>query len=292
MTVTSNAPAAASGTFDIAGKRRVHRLGFGAMQLTGPGIWGPPADRETARRVARRAVELGVDFIDTADSYGPTVSEEIVAEALHPYPDGLTIATKAGLVRTGPDKWRPLGRPEYLRQQCELSLRRLRVERIDLFQLHRIDRAVPAEDQFGTLAELLSEGKIAHVGLSKVSVEQVQAANRIVEVATVQNCYNLATGHSEPVLDYCTEARIGFIPFFPLAAGDLVKPGGPVSSVASRLSLTAAQVALAWLLARSPAMLPIPGTSSVEHVEENCAAGAVTLDDEAYRALEAAHPKS
>jgi pyridoxine 4-dehydrogenase len=269
-------PVHASGTFDLAG-RTVHRLGFGAMRLTGRGIWGEPADRQECLRVLRRAVDLGVDFIDTADSYGPEVSETLIAEALHPYPEGLVIATKAGLVRHGPDQWAPVGRPEYLRQQCEMSLRRLRVERIDLWQLHRIDPKVPADEQFGLLAALLDEGKVRAVGLSEVSVADLEAARRAVPVLTVQNLYNLTNRQSEDVLEHAEREGIGFIPWFPIASGDLAKEGGPVDRIAARHGATPAQVALAWLLARSPAMLPIPGTSTVAHVEENCAAATVTL---------------
>ena len=269
-------PVAESGTFKLGDSIQVNRLGYGAMQLTGEGVWGPPKDHDESIRVLRRAVELGVDLIDTADSYGPFVSEELVREALHPY-DGITIATKAGLLRTGPGEWHPCGRPEYLRQQCEMSLRRLGVDRIDLFQLHRIDPAVPAGEQFGVLAELQSEGKINLVGLSEVTVDEIAHAGRTVEVATVQNRYNLTDRESDEVLRYCTERGIGFIPWFPIASGELAKPGGPVHEAASALGATAAQVALAWLLQRSSVMLPIPGTSSVEHLEENCAAAGLRL---------------
>lgn len=281
------APVTASGTFDL-GRHHLYRLGFGAMRLTGRGVWGEPRDRSEAIAVLRRAVELGVNLIDTADSYGPQVSEDLIREALWPYPDQLVIATKAGLVRTGPDQWHPVGRPEYLRQQCELSLRRLGLERIELFQLHRIDPAVPAEEQFGLLAELVAEGKVAHVGLSEVSVEQVVAARAVVPIATVQNLYNLTARGSEAVLDYCEAEGIGFVPWFPIASGSLARPGGPVDAVATATGATPAQVALAWLLARSPVMLPIPGTSSVSHVEENCAAATVALDAAQYAALDAA----
>jgi pyridoxine 4-dehydrogenase len=272
-------PATRSGTFAIGGDLRVHRLGFGAMQLTGPGVWGEPADRAQAIAVLRRAVELGINLIDTADSYGPYVSEELIREALHPYPKGLVIATKAGLARTGPGRWIPLGRPEYLRQECEMSLRRLGVERIDLFQLHRIDPKVPADDQFGVLGDLRKEGKIRHVGLSEVNVAEIEAARRIVTVATVQNQYNLAYRNSEDVLDHCTRKNIGFIPWFPLATGDLAKPHGALIKIAKRFGATPAQVALAWLLKKSPAILPIPGTSKVKHLEENAAAALLNLDD-------------
>jgi aryl-alcohol dehydrogenase-like predicted oxidoreductase len=266
----------AAETFAIGG-RRVSRLGFGAMRLTGPGIWGPPVDPDGCVAVLRRAVELGVQLIDTADSYGPHVSEELIARALHPYPDDLLIATKAGLVRTGPGGWHLVGRPEYLRQECELSLRRLRLERIDLFQLHRIDPSVPAEDQFGVLAALRAEGKIGEVGLSEVTVAQLEAARGIVPIATVQNRYNLVDRASEELLDHCATEGIGFMPWFPIASGDLAAQGGRLAAVASAAGATPAQVALAWLLARSPVMLPIPGTASIEHLEENCAAAGVEL---------------
>ncbi len=268
-----------SGTFEIAGKP-VHRLGFGAMRLTGPGIWGEPADRVEAVAVVRRAVELGVDFLDTADSYGPGISEEIIAEALHPYPDAVLVATKAGLTRTGPDQWTPVGRPAYLRQQAELSLRRLKLDRIELFQLHRIDPDVPLADQVGELKALQDEGKIGAIGLSEVTVDEIKAAREIADIATVQNLYNLTTRQSEAVLEYATAEGIGFIPWFPIAAGDLAKPGGPLDSIAHATGATPSQVALAWLLAKSPVVLPIPGTSKVSHLEENVGAAAVTLTPE------------
>jgi aryl-alcohol dehydrogenase-like predicted oxidoreductase len=271
--------AAKSGPFAIGGDLPVHRLGFGAMQLTGPGVWGEPDNRAEAIAVLRGAIELGINLIDTADSYGPYVSEELIREALHPYPNGLVIATKAGLARTGPSRWIPLGRPEYLRQECEMSLRRLGVERIDLFQLHRIDPKVPADDQFGVLRDLQKEGKIRYVGLSEVNVAEIEAARRIVPIATVQNQYNLAYRNSEDVLDYCTRKNIGFIPWFPLATGDLAKPHGTLIKIAKVLGATPAQVALAWLLKKSPVMLPIPGTSKVKHLEENAAAVLMNLDD-------------
>jgi pyridoxine 4-dehydrogenase len=272
-------PAERSGTFSIGGNLPVHRLGYGAMQLTGPGVWGQPADRAQAIAVLRRAVELGINLIDTANSYGPYVSEELIREALHPYQKGVVIATKAGLARTGPSRWIPLGRPEYLRQECEMSLRRLGVERIDLFQLHRIDPKVPADDQFAVLRDLQKEGKIRHVGLSEVNVAEIEAARRIVTVATVQNQYNLAYRNYEDVLDYCTRENIGFIPWFPLATGDLAKPHGALTRIARQLSAQPAQVALAWLLKKAPVMLPIPGTSKVKHLEENAAAALLDLDD-------------
>jgi aryl-alcohol dehydrogenase-like predicted oxidoreductase len=279
-------PATRSGTFAIGGDLRVQRLGFGTMRLTGLGVWGEPADRPEAIAVLRRAVELGIDLFDTADSYGPYVSEELIREALHPYPEGVVIATKAGLVRTGPDAWTPLGRPEYLRQECEMSLRRLRVERIDLFQLHRIDPTVPAADQFGLLADLREEGKVRHVGLSEVSVAEIEAARRIVPVATVQNRYNLEDTHSEDVLDYCTREGIGFIPWYPLATGNVTRPKGPVARAAQRLGASPSQLALAWLLRKSPVMLPIPGTSRVKHLEENTDAALVALDAPLMKELE------
>jgi pyridoxine 4-dehydrogenase len=260
-----------SGTFEIAG-RRVHRLGFGAMRLTGPGIWGPPADRTECVRVVRRAVELGVDLIDTANSYGPYVSEEIIREALHPYPEQVLIATKAGLVRSGPDEWQPVARPEYLRQEAEMSLRRLGLDRIDLFQLHRIDAKVPLADQIGVLTELQDEGKIGAIGLSEVSTDDIDAVRKLAEVTTVQNLFNLSNRKSEDVVDYCTREGIGFIPWFPIAAGKLAEPGGPVDEIAKRHEATPAQVALAWLLGRAQVILPIPGTSSVGHLEENVGA--------------------
>ena len=271
-------------TFKL-GDTVVQRLGYGAMQLTGKGIWGPPRDHAEAIRVLRRAVALGVDFIDTADSYGPYVSEELIAEALHPYPAGLVIATKAGLVRTGPGEWHPLGRPEYLRQECEMSLRRLRLERIDLFQLHRIDPQVPAGEQFGLLRDLQKEGKVRHVGLSEVSVAEIEAARKVVPIVSVQNLYNLANRRAEPVLEHCDRQGIGFIPWFPIASGKLLDPDGPVARVAKEAGATASQVSLAWLLRRSKVMLPIPGTSSVAHLEENCGAGKVELSDAQYEAL-------
>ena len=279
-------PAARSGRFSIGGDLPVHRLGFGAMRLTGKGIWGPPEDHDEAIRVLRRAVELGIDFIDTADSYGPEVSERLIAEALYPYPAGLVIATKAGLRRPGPNQWQEDGRPEYLRAQVEGSLQRLRLERIDLLQLHRIDPKVPLEDQLGALSRLQQEGKIRHIGLSEVTVAQIEASRRLVEVVTVQNLYNLANRKSEDVLDYAETEGIGFIPWFPLATGDLAAPGGPLARAAQRLHAKPSQVALAWLLQRSPVMLPIPGTSRVKHLEENVAAALLRLDEETLRELE------
>jgi len=279
---------AASGNFDIRDLGTVHRLGFGAMRITGPGIWGEPDDREVARSVVRRAVELGVDFIDTADSYGPAVSEEIIAEALYPYPAGLKIATKAGLARTGPQRWVALGRAEYLRQQAELSLRRLKVDVLDLFQLHRIDPKVDRAEQFGVLKDLQDEGKVKALGLSQVSVDEIKAAQQVFTVASVQNRYNLTDRSSQDVLDYCEDEGIGFIPWAPVSAGELARPGGPVDVAAKELDATPAQVALAWVLQRSPVMIPIPGTGSVGHLEENLAAASLTLPAETVAALDAA----
>jgi aryl-alcohol dehydrogenase-like predicted oxidoreductase len=274
-----------SGTIDVKDLGTVYRLGFGAMRVTGPGIWGEPRDRDEARAVLRRAVELGVNFIDTADSYGPDVSEEIIAEALHPYPDGLKIGTKAGFTRPGPHRWVMDGRPERLRERAEGSLRKLRVERLDLLQLHRIDPKVPAAEQFEVLADLQREGKVGALGLSEVSVAEIEAAQEYFTVATVQNRYNLTDTKSADVLDYCAEHGIGFLPWAPLSAGRLADPGGPVAEVAERMGATPSQVALAWLLKRSPVMMPIPGTGSVAHLEENMAAAALELDDTAYTEL-------
>ena len=276
-----------SGTFSLGGDLPVTRLGFGAMRITGKGIWGPPADRDESLRVLRRAVELGVDFIDTADSYGPFVSEDLIREALHPY-DGVLVATKGGLLRTGPNVWPVCGKPDYLRQCVEMSLRRLGVERIDLWQLHRIDPEVPVEDSLGAIKEMQDAGKIRHVGLSEVSVAEIEQARKVVDVVSVQNLYNLGNRQSEEVLAYCEKEGIAFIPWFPVAAGELAKPGGILDELARDHDATHAQLALAWLLRRSPVMLPIPGTSSVAHLEENCAAAGVELTDEEYDALTAA----
>jgi pyridoxine 4-dehydrogenase len=266
-----------AGRIEIGRERSVNRLGFGAMRITGDGIWGPPDDPEEAKRLLRRVVELGIDLIDTADSYGPEVSENLIAEALHPYPDGLVIATKGGLKRTGPGQWPRDARPERLKECCEASLRRLKLDRIDLYQLHAPDPKVPYEDSVGALKELQDDGKIRHVGVSNVSVEQLEQARGIVEVVTVQNRFNLEDRDSEDVLAACEEAGIGFIPWFPLATGRLAEPGGPLDRVARERDATPGQIALAWLLARSPVMLPIPGTSSVEHLEENLAAADIEL---------------
>lgn len=271
--------AANAGTFPIGNDLTVNRLGFGGMRITGEGVWGEPKDRAEAIRVLRRALELGVNFIDTADSYGPSVSEEIIAEALHPYPSGLVIATKAGFDRPGPNKWVENGRPEHLRNAVEGSLRRLRLERIDLLQLHRIDPKVPAEDQLGTLKQLQRAGKIRHVGLSEVSVEQIENARKLMPIVTVQNRYSLSDRASEDALNYCERENIGFIPWFPLAAGKLSRPNGVVGEMAAAHKVTPSQIALAWLLWRSPVMLPIPGTSKVSHLEENVAAASLRFEE-------------
>ncbi|MFI7207010.1 aldo/keto reductase [Micromonospora aurantiaca (nom. illeg.)] len=282
---TSTQPAKASGSYRIGGDLPVDRLGYGAMQLTGPGVWGDPKDPAEAVRVLRRAYELGVTFIDTADSYGPFVSELLIREALHPYADDLVIATKAGLTRSGPDDWRPVGRPEYLRQQCELSLRHLGLDCIPLYQLHRIDAKVPLADQLGELALLRQEGKIRHIGLSQVSVEEIEAARAIAPIVSVQNLYNLADRSAEDVLEHCERHDLAFIPWFPIATGNLARPGGPLDAISTAHGATPAQLALAWLLRRSPVMLPIPGTSSVAHLEENVAAAEVELTDDEFEAL-------
>jgi pyridoxine 4-dehydrogenase len=279
-----------AGEFLIGNDLRVTRLGFGAMRITGNGIWGEPADRAEAIRVLRRAVELGINFIDTADSYGPGVSEEIIAEALQPYPARLVIATKGGYERPGPNRWVENGTPQHLRSACEGSLRRLRLERIDLYQLHRIDPKVPAEDQLGTLKDLQAEGKIKHIGLSEVSVRQIQHTQTIVPIVSVQNRYSVADRGSEDVLRYCEKEKIGFIPWFPLAAGQLSGADSPIRRAAGRLKATPSQVALAWLLSRSPVILPIPGTSNVEHLEENVAAAGLKIgENEMQELARAAH---
>lgn len=283
MTVTAET-IERSGHFTIGGDMPVVRLGFGAMRVTGSGVWGEPDDRAECLRTLRKLPELGINFIDTADSYGPEVSERLLREALHPY-RGMTIATKAGLVRTGPGIWIPLGRPEYLRQQVILSIRRLGVERLDLWQLHRIDPKVPQDEQFEAIKSIQAEGLIRHVGLSQVSVKEIQAAQKYFQVATVQNLYNLADRSSEDVLDFCEKNGIGFIPWFPLAAGDLAKPGSRLESIAKKHNAAPSQIALAWLLRRSPNMLPIPGTSKVRHLEENVAAAGISLSDDDFKAL-------
>jgi pyridoxine 4-dehydrogenase len=281
----AEAPAAGAGSITLGGDLSVRRLGFGAMRITGKGIWGDPPDPDAAKAVLRRAVELGVNLIDTADSYGPEVSERLIGEALAPYPDGLVVATKGGLRRSGPGRWHADGRPRHLRAACEGSLERLRVERIDLYQLHTVDRRVPFEDSVGALAELKAEGKIRHVGLSNVTVDQLQRARAIVDVVSVQNRYNLADRSSQDVLDACQRDGLGFVPWHPLATGSLTRAGGRAGRVAASLGVTASQVALAWLLAASPVMLPIPGTGSVGHLEENVAAAAVRLPEAALAEL-------
>ena len=286
--MTENTRSTVPGTIDLKDLGTVHRLGFGAMRIVGEGVWGEPADRANAVRVVRRAVELGVDFIDTADAYGPDVSERIIAEALHPYAAGVRVATKVGFARTGPGRWIPLGRPEYLRQQTELSLRKLEVEALDLLQLHRIDPTVPADEQFATLRELQDEGKVKALGLSEVTVEQLRAAQQHFTVSTVQNRFNLTDRKSQDVLDHATRHGIGFLPWAPISAGELARPGGPVDGAAQRLGATTSQVALAWLLRHSPVILPIPGTASLEHLEENMGAAGIELDDATYEELTAA----
>jgi aryl-alcohol dehydrogenase-like predicted oxidoreductase len=276
---------AASGEFTIGGDLTVRRLGYGTMQLPGPGIWGESRDPDEAVRVLRRAVELGVNFIDTADAYGPFIADLLLKKALHPYPDDLVIATKAGLARTGPDGWVPIGRPEYLRQEVELNLRNLGLERIDLLQLHRIDPKVPVAEQVGELAKLQSEGKIRHIGLSEVSIDDVVEAGKTATIVSVQNLFNLAQRDAEPLLEYAETNGLGFIPWFPLATGELAKPGGPLDEIALEHDSTPSQLALAWLLRRSPAMLPIPGTSSVAHLEDNVAAARIRLSDKEFAAL-------
>ena len=285
---TQAQPAKASGEFSIGGKLPVTRLGYGTMQLTGPGVWGDPKDPDEAVRVLRRAVDLGVNFLDTADAYGPVVAEPLIRKALHPYPADLVIATKVGHTRQGPGLWTPVGRPEYLRQQTEMALRLLGLEQIPLMQLHRIDPKVPLEDQVGELAKLQEEGKIRFIGLSEVTVDQLRAAAEVAPIATVQNLYNLANRSAEELLDYSAANGIGFIPWFPLATGELAKPGGPLAELAAKRGATPSQLALAWLLHRSPVMLPIPGTSSVAHLEDNVAAAGIALSEGEYAALEAA----
>ena len=290
---TQSFPAQRAGTFDLGGDLTVNRLGFGTMQLPGPGVWGPPRDHDEAIRVLRRAIELGVNFVDTADSYGPYVAEELICEALHPYPEGLVIATKAGLTRfgpitrSGPSEWPPVGRPEYLRQEAEMSLRRMKLDRIDLFQLHRIDPKVPLEEQIGELKRLQEEGKVHHIGLSGVSVDQLRAAQALATIVSVQNQFNLADRSAEPVLDYSTGHGIAFIPYRPLATGSLASEGSPLAELARKHDATPAQLALAWLLKRSRVMLPIPGTSSVAHLEDNMLGANIELTDKEFAELSA-----
>lgn len=285
----SQTPNAAGGTFRLGGEAPVRRLGFGAMRITGKGIWGPPDDPDECIRVLRRAVELGVDFIDTADSYGPDVSEQLIREALHPY-DGVTIGTKAGFLRSGPSMWTENGDPKRLRQAAEGSLRRLGVETIDLYQLHRIDENFPLEDQVGVFKNLQDEGKVRHIGLSEVGIEQIEASRKVADIVSVQNLYNLGDRRWETTLDYCEREGIGFIPWYPIATGDLARPGGTLASVASEAGATPIQTALAWLLARAEVMLPIPGTASIAHLEENLGAAEVRLNDEQFRRIDDAYP--
>ncbi len=283
--MTIDAGIEAAGTFKIGGDMVVHRFGYGAMRITGPGIWGEPDDRAEAVRTLKRVRELGIDFIDTADSYGPDVSERLIREALHPYGD-IRIATKAGLARTGPERWVPLGRPEYLLQQAEKSRRQLGVERIDLWQLHRVDPKVPRDEQFDAVKTLLSSGVIQHAGLSEVSVEDIEAAGKYFKVATVQNRYNLVDRGSEKVLEYCEKHGVGFIPWFPLGAGDLARPGSPLEAIAKQHGVGPSQIALAWTLQRSKVMLPIPGTSKVAHLNENVAAARLKLSADEMATLD------
>lgn len=283
---TTQLNASASGTFALGGDLQIHRLGFGAMRITGEGIWGEPKDPEKAKQVLRRAIELGVNFIDTADSYGPEVSERLIAEALYPYPKDLVIATKGGLTRSGPNRWAPVGRPEYLRQCVEMSLRRLKVERIDLWQLHRIDPKVPVAESLGAIKELQNQGKVRHVGLSEVSSKEIEQAKKTVAIVSAQNQYNIGDRKSEDTLQYCEKHKLGFIPWFPVAAGALARPGGPLDAAAKRDHATVAQLSLAWLLHHSPVTLPIPGTSSIPHLEENIGAGAVKLSEDEWKTIE------
>ncbi|HEY4380161.1 MAG TPA: aldo/keto reductase [Acidobacteriaceae bacterium] len=277
-----------SKTFKLGGEREIHRLGYGAMRITGKGIWGEPADRENAKKVLRRAVELGVDFIDTADSYGPTVSEPLIGEALAPYSKGTVIATKAGLTRQGPDRWLPVGRPEYLTQQVEMSLRWLKRDTLDLWQLHRIDPKVPVEESLGAAKKLQEAGKIRFIGLSEVSVDEIKQARKVADIVSVQNEYNLGNRKSEAVLEYCEKEGLAFIPWFPVASGKLAQPGGKLDELAKKHDATVSQLSLAWLLHHSPVMLPIPGTSSIAHLEENLKAAELTLSDAEWKELEAA----
>ncbi len=286
MATSAVVTAKASGALAIGGDLKVNRLGYGAMRITGKGIWGEPKDPETARKVLRRAVELGVNFIDTADSYGPEVSERLIGEALAPYADGVVIATKAGLTRQGQDKWLPVGRPEYLQQEVEMSLRRLKRERIDLWQLHRIDPKVPVEESLGVIKKMQEQGKIKYVGLSEVKPHEIDQARKVVDIVSVQNLYNIGDRSHEDVVEYCTKHGLAFIPWFPVAAGKLAQPGGKLDAAAKRYGATLSQLSIAWLLHRSPVMLPIPGTSSVEHLEENVAAAGVKLSDAEWNEIE------
>ncbi len=288
MKKSSQPNAAASGSFTIGGDLKVNRLGFGAMRITGKGVWGDPKDPKEARRVLKRAVQLGINFIDTADSYGPETSELLIAEALNPYRKGLVIATKGGLTRPGPDVWEPVGRASYLQQCVELSLRRLKVDRIDLWQLHRIDPRTPLEETLGALKKLQKDGKIRHIGLSEVSVAEIKKARKIVDVVSVQNLYNLSNRQHEDVVDYCEKEQLAFIPWYPMAAGDLAKPGGVLDRAARKHGATVSQLALAWLLHRSPVILPIPGTGTVQHLEENTGAASLQLSEDEWKEIEKA----
>ncbi len=288
MSRIATQPARASGEFAIGGDLTVVRLGYGSMQIPGPGVWGEPRDHDEVIRVLRRAIELGITLIDTADAYGPEVSERLIREALHPYPTDLVIATKAGFMRPGPGRWERNGNPDYLKAQAEKSLRRLGLERIELFQLHRIDPKVPLADQLGALVELQADGKIGRIGLSEVSVLEIEAARAITQIATVQNLYNLSDRGAEPILEYCARELIGFIPWFPMATGRLARRGGPLQRIADELAVTPAQLAMAWLLQRSPVLLPIPGTSKVAHLEENVGAAQIELSPDQVQQLDAA----
>lgn len=288
MSKTPATDVKASGVFQLGGDLPIYRMGFGAMRITGKGIWGPPKSPEDAKKVLKRVVELGVNFIDTADSYGPNVSEELIAEALHPYPKDLVVATKAGFLRTGPDQWTPLGNPAYLHQQVEMSLRRLKVDRIDLWQLHRIDPNVPVEESLGVIKKLQEQGKIRHVGLSEVKPHEIDRARKVMDIVSVQNQYNIGDRRHEDVVAYCTQHNIGFIPWFPVAAGKLAQEGGPLDNAAKRHGATVSQLSLAWLLHRSPVILPIPGTSSIPHLEENIGASSVSLSPGEWQEIEKA----
>jgi pyridoxine 4-dehydrogenase len=287
MSATNDRPAAAAGTVSLGGELRVNRMGFGAMRLTGPGVWGPPRDEAEARRVLRRAIELGIEFIDTADSYGPEVSERLIGEMLRPYPERLVIATKGGLLRPGPGRWKPNGRPEHLRAALDGSLRRLGVDRVDLYQLHSPDPGVPFEESVGTIIDLQREGKVRLIGLSNITTDQLRKASAMTRIASVQNRFNLADRRSGPVLDLCESLGVAFLPWAPLGAAELARRGGVLGELAARRGATPGQVALAWLLGRSPQMLVIPGTSSLAHLEENTAAAALALEPDEVRRLEA-----
>jgi len=288
MSKTPTTDVKASGVFQLGGDLPIYRMGFGAMRITGKGIWGPPKSPDDAKKVLKRVVELGVNFIDTADSYGPYISEELIAEALHPYPKDLVVATKAGLVRPGPDEWISVGNPAYLHQQVEMSLRRLKIDRIDLWQLHRIDPNVPVEESLGVIKKLQEQGKIRHVGLSEVKPNEIDRARKVIDIVSVQNQYNIGDRRHEDVVAYCTQHNIGFIPWFPVAAGKLAQEGGPLDNAAKRHGATVSQLSLAWLLHHSPVILPIPGTSSISHLEENIGASSVSLSSSEWQEIEKA----